>query len=165
MHHYGESGASDDRGKSRMVATMAVRKLEHLNIVTERLAETIEFYTRLLGLTAEPIPGMPGAGAWLFDQTGSAVVHLLDISPSVRETLPAFVNERLAARFEAAPSELPGGTGAIDHIAFDCSDFDDFFHRLEAAGVAIRQNYVAAVNLRQIFVDDPNQVTIELNFR
>jgi catechol 2,3-dioxygenase-like lactoylglutathione lyase family enzyme len=144
---------------------MPVRKLEHLNIATEKLAETVAFYTGMLGLTAEPIPGMPGIGAWLFDQTGSAVVHLLDISPAVRENLPEFVKERLADRFGAAPPGLPAGTGAIDHVAFDCSDFDDFVRRFRAAGIAIRQNFVASVNLRQIFVDDPNGVTIELNFR
>jgi hypothetical protein len=37
--------------------------------------------------------------------------------------------------------------------------------RLDAEGLTYRHNSISDIDLRQIFVQDPNAVTIELNFR
>ncbi len=57
------------------------------------------------------------------------------------------------------------GSGSIDHVAFDASDFDDISSRLSVAGLKFREDGIPAINLRQLFVNDPNGVQLELNFR
>jgi len=37
--------------------------------------------------------------------------------------------------------------------------------QLEGRGLRYRQNFIGDIGLRQIFVQDPNAVTLELNFR
>ena len=55
-------------------------------------------------------------------------------------------------------------TGSIDHIAFTAEDFAGMKARFAAAGCAFRERMVPSMNLAQIFLEDPNGVTIELNF-
>jgi catechol 2,3-dioxygenase-like lactoylglutathione lyase family enzyme len=61
-------------------------------------------------------------------------------------------------------SSLNGG-GAIDHIAFECADYDQMRAKLQARGLKFTSNDVPMIKLRQLFVNDPNGVTLELNFR
>jgi catechol 2,3-dioxygenase-like lactoylglutathione lyase family enzyme len=57
------------------------------------------------------------------------------------------------------------GTGPVHHVALDCVDSQAMIARLDAKGIAYRDNYVVAIKLRQIFVEDPDGVLLELNFR
>ena len=50
-------------------------RLEHCNIRSFDLAATIRFYEQVIGLRAGPVPGM-NRGAWLYDDSGVAVVHV-----------------------------------------------------------------------------------------
>ena len=56
-------------------------------------------------------------------------------------------------------------TGAVDHIAFNASGFDEVRARLQARGLEIHSNLLDEIGLRQLFIYDPNGVPIELNFR
>jgi hypothetical protein len=56
-------------------------------------------------------------------------------------------------------------TGAIDHIAFNATDFETTTALLESRGLDFRRNDIRDFGLKQIFVQDPNAVTLELNFR
>ena len=56
-------------------------------------------------------------------------------------------------------------TGSIDHIAFNATDYSATIALLEDRGYQYRLNRIADIGLRQIFVQDPNAITIELNFR
>jgi len=49
-------------------------------------------------------------------------------------------------------------------VALRCSGYAEVLARLERRGIGHQLNDVAAVGLRQIFVLDPNQVLLELNF-
>ncbi len=111
--------------------------LNHANISTVRLQETIDFFVDHLGLRVGPRPGFSFPGAWLYagDQ---AVVHLV---------------ERTAPR----PPE-----GAIDHVSFTVPDLDPMLARLDRAGVPYRLSIIPDGFGRQAFVRDPNGVTIEL---
>ena len=55
-------------------------------------------------------------------------------------------------------------TGSIDHVALACDDFAGIVRRCEELGVAHRVNDRKDADLRQVFVTDPNNVTLELNF-
>ncbi len=57
------------------------------------------------------------------------------------------------------------GGGAIHHVALECDNYDGTLAGISAAGLARTLNEVPQVQVRQIFLTDPNDVLIELNFR
>lgn len=121
---------------------MSARTLDHVNIVTADLEATVRFYRDLLGLLPGPRPAFAFPGAWLY-LDGRPVIHLVS-----RHDAPAGAT-----------------TGAIDHVAFGCEDFDGLRSRLDAAGVAYEVREVPGGEVRQIFLRDPNGVKVELGFR
>ena len=62
---------------------------------------------------------------------------------------------------EVQPGSL---TGALHHVALRCTGYDEVKGRLDAMGAEYQENLVSAINLRQIFTPDPNNVLLELNF-
>lgn len=120
---------------------MAAKALDHVNIVTADLAATVRFYCDLLGLEEGPRPAFASPGAWLY-LDGRPVLHLV-------------------LRQDAAPDP---STGAIDHLAFRCEDFDGLYRRLDRAGVPYETREAPGGEIRQIFLRDPNGVKVELNF-
>ncbi len=54
-------------------------------------------------------------------------------------------------------------TGAIDHIDFNASDLEGMRKRFAKLGVETHEQGVTG--LHQIFIKDPNGITIELNFQ
>jgi catechol 2,3-dioxygenase-like lactoylglutathione lyase family enzyme len=135
---------------------MPAKRLDHYNIWSTRLDETVRFYVDVLGLTVGPRPPFGLPGAWLYDSTNSPVVHLVDVAKSTAADRAAAGNRDITTL---------NGSGAIDHVAFEASDFEDLCSRLRAAGLKYREDGIPSINLRQIFVNDPNGVQLELNFR
>lgn len=133
---------------------MTINSLDHVNIRTSRLEESIAFYRDVLGMSVGTVPGFSDTsrGAWIAAGNGRAVIHLNAAMPG-----PDFLGE------ERNWSEV-SGSGRVHHVAFDCANFDTMLERLAAAGCPVKINTVEAVNLRQIFVQDPNDVLLELNF-
>ncbi len=127
---------------------MTVQGLNHVNIVTGDLAATCDFYERVLGMEARPIPVViPGlVGRWIFDAAGEPIIHVQSHNPERHGPL------------------RNGPTGTIDHVALVCSDFAGTQARCKELGVAARVNDGQFGGLRQIFVTDPNDVVLELNF-
>lgn len=130
---------------------MNVNALDHVNIITDRLDETAEFYKALLGLERRdgPAPLTPQNAQWMFDRQGRAIIHINAV-----DCPRAF--ER-----EVEPGAL---TGAIHHVALNCSGYDEVLGRVEGTGLDFQINTVEAIGLRQIFTADPNNVLLELNF-
>jgi catechol 2,3-dioxygenase-like lactoylglutathione lyase family enzyme len=124
--------------------------LGHVNIVTHDIEGTKRFYKDLLGLVDGDTSSLPPQveAHWLADPEGRSIVHLQ------RPREGRHPDERLA-----------GPTGAIDHLAFDCTDFDAMLAHCEALGLPCRINAMAGATFRQLFVTDPNNVLLELNFR
>jgi len=118
---------------------MAAQSLDHVNIYTDDLEGTIAFYTDIIGLKNGERPPFDSVGAWIYcgDQ---AVIHLVAERPSQE------------------------GTGVIHHVAFRAEGIDDMRNRLTAEGLDFFEREVQLMPLKQIFVDDPNGVKIELNF-
>lgn len=129
---------------------MRVKALDHVNIIAMDLEGTVRFYEELLGLRRRENLGIGAdlTGAWMYDAADRPIVHLVGYS---------------AAR-HGDPERGPA-TGWIDHVAFVCEDFAGMRARCEALGVSHRVNDRKYGDLRQIFVTDPNDVTLELNFR
>lgn len=128
-----------------------VNALDHVNIVARNLGETVAFYAGLLDLEPRdpPPPLDPGRVQWMHDGEGRAVFHL---------STPGSLLE------EAPMDEMPEHSGAVHHVALNCSGHDAMVDRLGERGLAHRLNHVAAIDLKQIFVRDPNGVLLELNY-
>ncbi len=130
---------------------MNVNALDHVNIITDRLDVTAEFYKTLLGLERRdgPAPLTPQNAQWMFDGAGRAIIHINAVDcPRAYER-------------EVQPGSL---TGAIHHVALNCSGYDEVLARIKALGLVFQINTVEAIGLRQIFTADPNNVLLELNF-
>jgi catechol 2,3-dioxygenase-like lactoylglutathione lyase family enzyme len=130
---------------------MRVDRLDHVNVITDRLDETARFYADLLGLERRdaPPPLTPQNAQWMYDERGLAIVHINAVD--------------CPRTFDRAVE--PGSvTGAIHHVALTCTGFDELVARIEARGMAYQTNTVSAIGLRQVFTTDPNNVLLELNF-
>jgi catechol 2,3-dioxygenase-like lactoylglutathione lyase family enzyme len=134
-------------------------KLDHYNIRTGRIAETIAFYTQVLGLRQGDRPSTR-PGAWLYDRTDIPVVHVSGVDLSDAQAM-----RELEAHLGARDLDSLNGSGAIDHVAFEGPDYEGTRAHLQKLGVPFTEREVKAISLRQLFVVDPNGVTVELNFR
>ena len=117
--------------------------LDHFNIRTRCLDETVRFYRDVLGLTIGPRPNFNFPGAWMYSD-GRAVVHLVDIASTDEPQKP--------------------DSGAVHHVAFASRGFAAMERHLTAVGVPFQTVQVPGGNLWQIFVTDPNGVVLELNY-
>ena len=79
------------------MADVSVGLLDHYNLRTRKYRETVDFYTKVLGLENDPRPNFSFPGAWLY-VGDSAVLHII-----AGRKLPA----------------EPGGV--LDHMAFSAS--------------------------------------------
>jgi len=139
-------------------------RLEHWNVRTFDLAGTISFYEEVVGLRSGPFPGKPGNGAWLYDEADIPVVHVVRLDSEQRERELAHIAARLGDL--AGPIDLDyRGSGVVDHVAFACTDMDGMRVRLEERGLPYRLVEFPHLKLKQLLVNDPNGVTLELNFR
>lgn len=130
---------------------MTVNALDHVNIITDKLDETARFYQTLLGLERRdgPLPLTPQNAQWMFDGAGRAIIHINAVD------CPRTYDRAVE------PGSL---TGAIHHVALNCSGYDQVMARIVALGLDCQTNTVEAIGLRQIFTADPNNVLLELNF-
>jgi catechol 2,3-dioxygenase-like lactoylglutathione lyase family enzyme len=120
---------------------MPIAALDHINISTDKLAETRSFFVDLLGLTEGERPPFGFPGHWLYIG-GHPIVHLVG-RPKGRS---------------------PSRGAALDHFALRADGYEALRAKLDCAGLTYRAVDVPGRATRQIFVDDPNGVTVELNF-
>lgn len=113
-----------------------IKGLNHANISTAKLAETIAFFETVVGLRTGPRPGFSFGGAWLY-AGGQPVIHLVE---------------------RASPRDPDG---ALDHISFTVASLKETLARLDSLGVPYRWSDIPDGFGRQAFVQDPNGVTIE----
>lgn len=122
---------------------MSVGVLDHFNIRTRKLADTVRFYEDVLGLEKGARPNFAFPGAWMYSE-GKPVVHLVDISGTAEPQKP--------------------DSGVVHHVAFASQGFAGMQRRLESKGMEFDSRQVPGGDLWQIFVNDPNGVMIELNY-
>ena len=134
---------------------MPLTCLDHCAIRTLKLRETRNFYVDLLGLEDGERPDFPFPGNWLY-AGDTAVVHLVGIDSDD----PSGLEEYLGA----IDTEELHGSGSVDHLAFRADDPQTLRSRFQKASLPYREHNVPGMDLFQIFVDDPNGITVELNF-
>jgi catechol 2,3-dioxygenase-like lactoylglutathione lyase family enzyme len=129
--------------KNKGATSMSVGLLDHFNIRTRKLADTVRFYEDVLDLKKGNRPNFTFPGAWMYSE-GKPVVHLVDISQTDEPQKP--------------------DSGVVHHVAFASSGFNGMKQRLKSKGLPFDTREVPGGDLWQIFVTDPNGVMIELNY-
>ena len=135
---------------------MLINSLDHCAIRTTKLQETRDFFVDILGLEDGERPDFPFPGAWLYTDS-TAVIHLIGVDPDDPSGLQRYVGGEIS-------TEALQGSGAFDHIAFRANDPSVLIDRLKKTDHAYRERQVPKMGLFQIFVEDPNGITIELNY-
>ena len=135
---------------------MLINSLDHCAIRTTKLQETRDFFVDILGLEDGERPDFPFPGAWLYTDS-TAVIHLIGVDPDDQSVLQRYVGGEIS-------TESLQGSGAFDHIAFRANDPSVLTERLKQTDYEYRERQVPNMNLFQIFVEDPNGITIELNY-
>jgi len=121
---------------------MPIDGFQHINIRSTDVERTRDFYVRILGLEVGDRPPFPSTGYWLY-LAGQPIVHLVQRNPG---------------------DMAQAGSGNLDHVAFRGVDLEATRAALNVAGVPFREAIVPRDQTPQIFVVDPDGITLELNF-
>jgi catechol 2,3-dioxygenase-like lactoylglutathione lyase family enzyme len=123
---------------------MQIKKLDHVNVQTTQLEEMVNWYRQVLSLPTGPRPNFSFPGAWLYVGDGAAI-HLV-------------------------AHDGPPGAGSetalkIEHYAFQASGLKEFEVHLKQIGEPYRRVDLAAANLVQINLWDPDGNHIHIDFQ
>ena len=121
---------------------MPVATLQHVNIRCADAGRSRDFYC-LLGLKEGPRPPFASSGYWMY-AGAEPIVHLVQKTPD--------------------EPVLGPGTGDLDHVALGAVNLSAMREALHRHGIAFREAVVPRDGSVQLFVPDPDGVTLELNF-
>jgi len=132
---------------------MPLTDINHFLLVSRNLERAKEFYCKVLGMKLAPRPDFGFPGYWL--RAGNKIcVHLASHRPNrIRDTFLLKKHPRGTT-----------GSGSVDHIAFLAKDPYEIRKRIQRNRVAMHFRSFPEAKLFQIFLKDPDDVTIELNF-
>ena len=132
---------------------MPLTGLNHYLLVAKNLEQTRNFYTNVLGLELAERPDFGFPGYWL--KIGDDIcVHLASQKPNkTRDTFLLKKHPRGTT-----------GSGSVDHIAFLAKDPEAVRQRIQKSKIEMHYRSFPDAKLFQIFLKDPDDVTIELNF-
>lgn len=119
---------------------MELQRLEHVNILTNRLASMIDWYCSVLGMENGDRPPFDTRGAWLY-AGDMPVVHLVE-------------QER----------ESEGRDPKLEHFAFSATGLVALIERLEAGRIAYETARVPVLGLLQVNIADPDGNHIHVDF-
>jgi catechol 2,3-dioxygenase-like lactoylglutathione lyase family enzyme len=132
---------------------MPITELNHYLLVAKNLEKTKKFYRDVLGFKLARRPDFGFPGYWL-KAGGDICVHLASQAPN-----------RIRDQFLL--KKHPKGTrgsGSVDHIAFLAKKPEQVRRRIQKHRVQMHYRSFPDARLFQIFLKDPDDVTIELNF-
>jgi catechol 2,3-dioxygenase-like lactoylglutathione lyase family enzyme len=132
---------------------MPVTGLNHYLIVAKNLERTKKFYQDVLGLDLAERPDFGFPGYWL--KLGDEIcVHLASQDPNkIRDMF-------LLKKHPKGTT----GSGSVDHIAFLAQNPSAVRERIQRNKVEMHFRSFPDAKLFQIFLKDPDDITIELNF-
>ena len=132
---------------------MPVTGINHYLIVSKNLERSRRFYEKVLGMKRAPRPDFGFPGYWM--QTGREIcVHLASQKPNR-------IRDRYLLKKHPRGTN---GSGSVDHIAFLARNPYDVKKRIDQNSVKMHFRSFPDAKLFQIFLKDPDDVTIELNF-
>ncbi len=134
--------------------------LNHFSIRTQDMAATKDFYVSVLGLQVGPRPDFPFPGYWLYQgplsEYANAAVHIFASDANGSTGLSNYLGDRNEQKLR--------GSGALDHVAFFATGLATMLARLQLLGIEPRRRDVPGAGLHQLFLDDPNDIVVELNY-
>lgn len=132
---------------------MPLTELNHYFVRANDLERTKDFYVDVLGFEIMPRPNFPFPGYWL-GINGKIQVHMG----------PAGIKNQEMYYLGTPKNAASDHAGVVDHIAFLASDPEGFVKRFREKGMSFRPRSLPESELFQLFIKDPNGLTIELNF-
>ena len=132
---------------------MPLTELNHYFVRANDLERSKRFYCDVLGFEVMPRPTFPFPGYWL-GFGGKIQVHMG----------PHGIPNAELYYLGTSPKSATDNTGIVDHIAFLATDPKSFSERFDFVGLKARKRYFPEFRLFQMFVKDPDGLTIELNF-
>ena len=131
---------------------MRISHLEHFLIIADDIEETTSWYVDNLGFCVGETPdfGVPVNWLYLGDRD---VIHVAQSNVS-----------NISKRPVATRSEITRGGHPIHHVAFRASGLDETLVHLQANGIEYVEQQASGQNVYQVFLQDPNGITVELNF-
>ena len=132
--------------------TTTIQRLDHITLRTRKAAETVRFFVEAIGLSEGWRPGFNFPGHWLYN--GDApVLHIVTVTDD-EGALRGYLGTR---------NDGPG-SGAVDHIAFRCHGLETMQQHLVDRRQDFSERVVPDIGEHQLFLQDPNGITIELVF-
>ena len=119
---------------------MPLTELNHYFVRANDLERTKDFYVDVLGFEVMPRPNFPFPGYWLG------------------------INGKIQVHMGTPKNAAADHAGVVDHIAFLASEPEGFVKRFKSLGMEFRPRSLPESELFQLFIKDPNGLTIELNF-
>lgn len=141
---------------------MQIQMLDHYTIRTSNIEASIRFYGIALNMIPGPRPLFHFPGAWLYPASaegapqGHSLVHLVGVDAKDAQDLTNYSGNK-------QPQHI-SGTGKLDHVAFHATGLAKTCEALQVHGITFRQCRVPEMDLCQVFIEDPNGITIELNY-
>jgi catechol 2,3-dioxygenase-like lactoylglutathione lyase family enzyme len=121
--------------------------LDHFLVLTDDIDGTRDFWCGALDLQVGARPPLEFPGYWLY-AGDVACVH---------------VAEKAAYDAHSERIGIAAKSGPVEHVAFRGDDYEAIVARLEGGGMDAARN--AAPGMRQLFLEDPNGVKIEINVK
>lgn len=134
---------------------MLLTKMEHFLVMTHDVDASRDFYRDILGFQEGARPELGFLGHWLY-LGETPVIHIAEWASYTAHS------DKLGI-----PVTRPApGTGPLDHVAFNGNDanYGKLRESLDRHGLKYHPHNSAAIGLRQIFLEDPNGLKLELNF-
>jgi catechol 2,3-dioxygenase-like lactoylglutathione lyase family enzyme len=133
---------------------MPLTHLEHFLIQTADLEKTRDWYVDVLGMRVGPSPDFKFPVYWMY-LGDKDVLHLTQGGANTSENRKKYLGQQ---------SEATKGSGVVDHVAFRCTGLAEMMEHLMKLGIPFTRRMVNDQGLYQLFLMDPNDVKVELNF-
>jgi catechol 2,3-dioxygenase-like lactoylglutathione lyase family enzyme len=134
---------------------MAISHLEHFLVVAQDYEATVQWYIDNLGFKPGPHPDFGVEVTWLYLEDRD-IIHIVPPRPNDEP--------RPVPDPNATPEDIAQGSRPIHHIAFRAANRVEMTDRLKANGTTYLEQQASKEDLYQVFVRDPNGITVELNF-
>lgn len=132
---------------------MPVTELNHYFVRCKDLEHSKQWYCDVLGFQQMPRPPFPFKGYWL------------GVNGKIQLHMGQHGIENSEIYYIGSPQHAgTDNSGVIDHVAFLADDPREFRRRFEQMKIEYRARTLPDFDLYQMFLQDPDGLTIELNF-
>ena len=152
---------------------MRTTGINHLALVCRDMAETVRFYTEILGMPLYKTVALPDGGQHFFFDCGGGDSVAFFWWPDAPPAAPGIASGK------QFPDEPRSAIGSMNHVAFNVPEekHDEYRQRLVDAGVKVLPNMVVnhddspmgvsaenheGVFFRSVYFTDPNGIMLEL---